>query len=136
MTAISNNEIAKAIYLVSKNKTGSEQTAVLSKVVSFLARRHLLGKSGAILTQLGKIANLDTGAVEAKVSSAKSLDEKTKRDLAQILIKRYRAKEVIIKEKIDESMLGGFRVEVNDEVIDLTVKNKIRKLQEYLTRSI
>ena len=43
--------------------------------------------------------------------------------------------QVIFKEKIDEKLLGGFRIEVNDEVIDLTLKNKIFKLEEYLTRS-
>ena len=53
-----------------------------------------------------------------------------------ILKERYQQKEVILVEVLDEKLLGGFKMEVNDEVIDLTIKNKIGKLQEYLTRNI
>ena len=41
-----------------------------------------------------------------------------------------------MKEILDEKLLGGIRIEINDEIIDLTVKDEIKKLQEYLTRKI
>ena len=41
----------------------------------------------------------------------------------------------IFNEVLDEKLLGGFKIEVNDEIIDLTIKNKLEKLQEYLTRN-
>ena|SRR3990167_5428800 len=129
MSALSNHNIARAIYLFSK-ENGSYQ-----QIVQFLARKRLLGKSSEILSQLRKIVNQDKGIIEAEISGARTLRGEAKGKLEEFLVKRYTGKQVIFKEKIDEKLLGGFRIEVNDEVIDLTLKNKIFKLEEYLTRS-
>jgi F-type H+-transporting ATPase subunit delta len=136
MTTTSNNNIAHAIYLASKGKNHGEQSLIFSKVVQFLVKKRLLSKAPDILLRLNKIINDDEGRIVAKISSREELDEKINKELAQILIKRYSAKEVSIVESLDEKLLGGFKIEVNDEIIDLTVKNKIKKLQEYLTKSV
>lgn len=135
MSNISNNDIARAIYLASKDKPHSEQASLSKQTVEFLARKHLLGKSEDILARLEKIIHAENGVVVAKVSTAQRLSTKEKHDLGHILAKRYSAKEVKLEEHIDERLLGGFRVEVNDEVIDLTLRDRMDKLQEYLTRS-
>lgn len=132
MTTISNNDIARAIYLSTLGKTDDQQATLLKRTTKFLARHRLLGKSQTILTQLGKVINAENGIVEAKVFSAETLTDKVKKNLIQILTKRYSAKGVTILEKIDEKLLGGVRIEVNDEVLDMTLKNKVGKLKEYL----
>ena len=55
------------------------------------------------------------------------MKEKTKKELTSFLRERYKAKEIVFTETINEKLLGGIRVEINDEIIDLTVKNKIKK---------
>lgn len=132
MAAISNNNIAHAIYLASK---GSDKNDLPSRVVKFLSKRRLLSRAPDILMRLNKIINEDEGRVVAKVTSAKKIDEVTNKKISEALAIRYKAKEVRLMEVYDEKLLGGFRVEVDDEVIDLTIKNKIGKLQEYLTKS-
>lgn len=134
MATISNNDIARAIYLLSKDKTPAKQSAISKKVVKFLTRRRLLSKKEDILLRLNKIINQGNKVLPVKISSARKLAEKTKTQLAQILIKRYSAKKIVFAENLDKKLLGGLRLEVNDEVIDLSVKNKINKLQEYLTK--
>ncbi|HCY18048.1 MAG: hypothetical protein UR62_C0010G0008 [Candidatus Nomurabacteria bacterium GW2011_GWF2_35_12] len=134
MTTLSNNDIARAIYLVSKDKTHAELHNVINKIVSFLVRRRLLSKTEDILERLNKIINHENQKIIAKLLSAKKLKEKTKKELTSFLRERYKAKEIVFTETINEKLLGGIRVEINDEIIDLTVKNKIKKLQEYLIR--
>ena len=134
MTTISNNYIARAIYLASKNHARLEQ--FFPQVVQFLARKRLLSKVPDILLRLDKIINDEEKRIVARVSSATKINEIMNKELAQILTKRYSAKEVNLIENLDEKLLGGFKIEVNDEVIDLTIKNKIWKLQEYLTQSV
>ncbi len=134
MATLSNNDIARAIYLVSKEKTHAELHEVNGKVVKFLARRRLLSKSPDILERLNKIINHEAGRIVVKIQSARKLKEELKKELITFLKKRYKMKEVILKEELDEKLLGGIRIEINDEIIDLTVKNKIKKLQEHLTR--
>ncbi len=136
MTTLSNNDIARAIYLVSKDKTHTELHDVNNKVIRFLARRRLLSKTGDILERLDKIINHENEKIVAKVLSVRKLREELKKELIFFLKKRYKVKEVILIETIDEKLLGGIRVEINDEIIDLTIKNKIKKLQEYLIRKI
>ena len=134
MTTLSNNDIACAIYLVSKDKTHAELHNVIDKVVKFLVRKRLLSKTGDILERLNKIINNENKKIIVKLLSAKKLKEEIKKELISFLRERYKAEEIIFMETIDEKLLGGIRVEVNDEIIDLTVKNKIKKLQEYLIR--
>jgi F-type H+-transporting ATPase subunit delta len=132
MAIISNNNIARAIYSATKGKNDAEQSLIFSKVIQFLFRRRLLSKAPDILRHLNKIINDEEGRIVAKISSRGDLNEKIKRELAHALTKRYSAKEVVLSEVLDEKLLGGFKVEINDEVMDLTIKNKIGKLQEYL----
>ncbi len=134
MAKISNNDIARAIYLSTKGKTGAQLGEALKNTTQFLSQRRLLSKSGEILGILKKIINKEEGVVVAVVSSVEKLSHKTKEELISFFKKRYQAKEVILEEKLDSRVLGGMRIEVNDEVLDLTVKNKIGQLQEYLAR--
>jgi len=134
MTAISNNNIAKAIYAATKGKTHGEQSIVFPQIVSFLARRRLLSKSSDILSRLNKIINDDEGKVIARVSSVEKMTEASKKEITHSLSKYYGGKTVILEERLDPKLLGGYKIEVNDEVIDLSIKNRIQKLQEHLTQ--
>jgi F-type H+-transporting ATPase subunit delta len=133
MTAISNNNIARAIYSVTKDKSVAEQSAIVPQVVKFLARKRLLSKSPDILARLNKIINEDMGKIVAKISSVEKISETTRKEISQSLSKRYGGKEITLEENLDERVLGGYKIEVNDEVIDLTIKNRMKKLQAHLT---
>ena len=88
------------------------------------------------MSKLEKIINKEEGRVLAKVSIPEKLDKQKKAEILRSLKERYSAKDVVISEILNEKLLGGFKIEVNDEIIDLTVKNKMEKLQEYLTRPV
>jgi len=135
MANISNIDIARAIYLACKDNIGNEPS-FLKDVVKFLARKRFLYRAKDILFNLEKIIHQENGIITAKVKSARILSEETKREITHSLKKLYSARKVLYKESVDENLLGGIRIEVNDEIIDLTVKNKINKLQEYLTRKV
>lgn len=136
MSANFNNNIAQAIYLEIKGKNKDEQSVVFPKIIQFLVKKRLLSNLPDIFSRLSKIANREEGRVVAKVYSEKTLSEKTVNELKHSLLKKYIAKEVEIILKTDPRLIGGLRVEVGDEVIDLTTKNKIKKLQEYLIKSV
>jgi ATP synthase F1 delta subunit len=134
MATISNNDIVKAIYLISKDKTGAELALASENVVQFLARRRLFSKAKEMLLVLQKIINQEKGVIEVKTTSARKLSGEAKRYIIHALKKHYKAKEVVLSESLDEKLLGGVQLEMNDEVIDLSVRNKIEQLQEYLKR--
>ncbi len=135
MTILSNNDIARAIYLSAKGKSPAEMHDLHKKIINFLVRRRLISKTPSVLGALEKIINSEHGIVLANVSTAERLSSKIKNNLVHFLKKRYSAKEVTLNHILDKKLLGGMRVEVNDEVIDLSVRNKIRQLQGHLTRN-
>lgn len=135
MANISNNHIARAIYLAGEGKNNSELRLVLRNAVKFMARHRLLSKSEEILSKLRKIVNQDRGILEVKVWSKHKISVDVKSELKRILQKRYKNKEIELEENLDEKLLGGIKIEANDELIDLTLKNKIYKLQEHLIKS-
>lgn len=132
MTVISNNDIAKAIYLSSKETQNKAE--FLSNVVNFLNKKRFLSRSPLILAQLEKIINKEDGRTVAKLTSASKLENKHKSEFELFLKNRYKAKEISFLETIDQKVLGGVKLEIGDEVIDLTLKNKINRLQEHLIR--
>lgn len=134
MATISNNDIARAIYSVLKDKNKEEHKALFKKIIDFLNRKRLLTKVPDILEKLDKIINKEEERIVVKISSARKLTEKSKNELKVLLEKRYKMKEIVFIEKLDEKLLGGMRLEINDEIIDLTIKNKIKKLQEHLIK--
>ncbi len=136
MTAVSNKNIAHAIYLASKDKNNEEQSLVAKKTLQFLIKKRLLSKTKDILSHLKKIINEHEGVLEAKVYSSEKINEKTGRELIQALIKRYSVREIKLVEILDKKLIGGLKIEVNNEIIDLTLRNRMKKLQEHLTSNI
>src|SRR5689334_5832796 len=114
MTAISNNNVARAIYAALKDKTPGEQTALFPKIVQFLSRKRLLSKSENILARLHTIVNEDGGKIVAKVSSVEKMTEHAKKEITHSLSKRYGGKDIILEEHLDERVLGGYKIEIND----------------------
>ena len=133
MSIISNNDIAHAIYLASKDKSKEEQSLIFKNVIKFLVKKKKIARVPDILLRLGKITNNYENRIVGKIFSKEKITETQNKEINQILAHRYSVKEVILNEKIDEKLLGGFKMEVGDEVIDLTLKKKIEKLQEHLT---
>lgn len=134
MTTMSNNDIASAIYIASFGKEGKEAAIFFDNVVKFLLHKKLFRKSKNILEKLEQIVNKEKGLLKVKIYSVKSLDGKIKKDLTTFLLDKYKVKHIIYTEINDAKFIGGFKIEVNDEVIDLTIFNKLKKLQKYLTR--
>jgi len=135
MATALNNNTAEAIYLASKEKSQAEQPIFFKKVVQFLVKKRLLSKAPDILFRLNKIINDKEGRIIAIVSSVEKINEAAKKELIYNLSKRYAEKTVVLEEKLNPKLLGGYKIEVNDEIIDLTIKNRIDTLQEYLITS-
>lgn len=136
MAVISNNDIAQALYSSIKGKTGDDYAQSLKNATNFLYKKKLLSKSGAIMDALAKIIDKEEHRIAAKITSTEPLTEATRTHLASSLKERYKADKVVFNERIDPRLLGGLKVEVGDEVIDLSIANKLKKLQKHLSMNL
>ncbi|MCK4463176.1 MAG: ATP synthase F1 subunit delta [Candidatus Omnitrophica bacterium] len=72
---------------------------------------------------------LKKGIIRVNVYSAKDLLREKIEELKSILKKRFR-KEIEIKNIVDEEILGGLKIEVEDSLIDASLKGKLNGIKE------
>ncbi len=75
--------------------------------------------------------NTYAGIIKITAYSAYELDDEQRSELQQKLEDKT-GKEVDLKVDIDESLMGGMSVRIEDTVIDGTVKNHLQELEEQL----
>jgi F-type H+-transporting ATPase subunit delta len=76
------------------------------------------------------------GITESVLTTAVKVDEKAKKQIIDLVSGIFKTK-VELKEIIDKDIIGGFILRVDDNYIDASVKNKLRKIEkELLGRSL
>jgi F-type H+-transporting ATPase subunit delta len=70
------------------------------------------------------------GIVTAEVTSAIALTDANKAEINSLVKKELGAKEVIIKEKVDEKLIGGFILKVGDKQFDASISGGLNKLKK------
>ncbi|CAB1253980.1 F0F1 ATP synthase subunit delta [Clostridium sp. MT-14] len=71
--------------------------------------------------------------VVAKVKTVIPLKDNEKKDLIQKLEKKFN-KKILIEEEIDPSIIGGVYVDVNNEVIDGTIRSKLSEMKKIMLK--
>jgi F-type H+-transporting ATPase subunit delta len=132
MAKISVNNLAEAIYESLKEKEGASFDNTINDIVLLLKERHLLGKKDMILERLQKIIDDDGKIVRAKISSKNKIIDKDIKEIEEFIKKKYKAKEVVIEQSENKKLLGGIKIEIGDEILDMTLENKLHQLQNYL----
>ncbi len=69
--------------------------------------------------------------VRAELISAVPLDEGQKEQLARIIEAKV-SKKVVFKEKVDNSIIGGFIIKTSDKIIDASIANELQKMRTRL----
>ena len=123
MSKISIKNIAEAIY---------DTKAEPKTVVKFLHRKGLLSKSEEILQALEKMEHKAKGIVKMKVKSAVKIPDSKKKELEEKLKIKYKAKEVLSEYFEEKSLLGGMKIEVGEDIMDFTYRNKLNQLEKHL----
>lgn len=92
-------------------------------------------KANQIIDELEKMMKSSLPKVLIKVKTATELSSEDEKKLKELLEKELN-KEVILKVKVDEKILGGMVVEYEGKTIDLTVNEELNKLKQYLLNGL
>ena len=85
-----------------------------------------------VAVQFRGIVNRLNGSSDAIVYSAFPVEEAALNDISAALQKRF-GRKLNLSVKIDESLIGGVRVVVGDEVLDTSVKARLEQMKAALT---
>jgi F-type H+-transporting ATPase subunit delta len=72
------------------------------------------------------------GITESVLTSAIKVDPDIKKQVSDFIENLFKTK-VDLKENIDESIIGGFILKVDDNYIDASVRKKLAKIRKELT---
>lgn len=108
-------------------------TAAFFKLVVSKGRAAILfGSAKAFISQYNSIK----GIVTAQVTSATELTEANRAEITAIVKKEIGANEVLIKEKVDEKLIGGFILKVGDKQFDASIAHGLNKVKKELAQGI
>jgi len=85
-----------------------------------------------IAVQFRALKNAQSGSSDAVVYSAFAIDAAALAEVAATLEKRF-GRKLNVAVEIDETLIGGIRVVVGDEVLDTSVKARLEQMKVALT---
>ena len=111
------------------NKVGS-LTLTFFKIVVNKGRSALLFSTAQQFIQQ---YNQIKGIVTADVTTAVALSPAAKAEVVSIVKRELGANEVIVKEKVNEKLIGGFILKVGDKQFDASIASGLSKLKKEFT---
>lgn len=120
-------QVVDLVLAASKVNANAAATNFLAAVVE----NGRLPALGEIATQFQALKNAAQGVNDAVIYSAFAIDAAALTDLTALLEKRF-ARKLNTSVVIDESLIGGVKVVVGDEVLDTSVRARLDQMKAAL----
>jgi len=126
---LTSQQYAQALFEAVSETAPHDHDKVLDNFVKILAQNGDLGKYEEIDAEFRKMKLLSQGIKEAEVTISKEVEMNSSliHSLNEII-----GSKVEIKKKVDESIIGGVVIRVDDTLIDASVKTQLNNLNNSL----
>lgn len=131
---ITTQQYAKTLLELTENKTEKEVGGTVECFVDVLKRNGQIKNVAKIIEKFSDEYNAKHGIVEAQIITKNKIEGKEIEKIKKYIQEKYSAKEVVVKNSIDEKIKGGIIIKVGDEVLDGSVANQLRRLEKYLVK--
>lgn len=128
------NQYAQTLFDLTNGKGEAEVQKVVLNFFKVVKKNGQLKLMSKVMEAFSLIWNEKNKIIEAEIVTACELDLETKSKLEDQLKKKYGVENVIIKEKLDKSVLGGMVLRIKDEVFDYSIKGQLKKLKQELAK--
>lgn len=125
-------QYAKTLCVLTENKSQSAVDNIIAKFLKLLKKNKQIKLTNKIIEKFSEIYNKKNGIVEAGVISREMLSNSLLNKVSNYVSNKYKAKEVVLNNKIDEKIKGGIVIKVGDEIMDGSVERQLRELKNNL----
>ncbi len=122
-----NNQLA----IIKKISDLMKFTKNLERFFSILIIKRRIFFSKKILISFLKLASLKRGELSAQLISSKELSSQDLKNISSELSKII-GSNINFNYKVDENLIGGFKMQLGSLMIDTSIKNKLRKYKQLM----
>lgn len=120
---VSRKQLAEAVIALADKSTDTKQLA--QRIAAYLIDEGRLGEIDSLVRELESTVNRQTGQLEVHATTARELTDNVRRAIGGL----FTAKHITLHEEIDPEIIGGVRVRAHDQVLDLSVRTRLRQLK-------
>ncbi|OGH70099.1 MAG: ATP synthase F1 subunit delta [Candidatus Magasanikbacteria bacterium RIFCSPHIGHO2_02_FULL_51_14] len=120
-------QYAIALYETTKELSGRDLEQAIQNFVTLLVHDRKLRQADAIIREFEAYAKKQDGVVGIEITSARKLDKATLN-----LITKAFGEKVEAVESVDEGLIGGMRVKMEDRILDGSIRTHLMRLKQQL----
>ena len=127
----SSKQYALALNEILKNSPPGKRDGFLINFVKLLKSKKDLKKIRFVEEEMNKMFFSERQEIEAEITSAYDLSGNSLRDIKRAIgdFLNKDVEKIILKQKIDEKIIGGFKAKFGDYLLDASVRNYLLKLK-------
>lgn len=136
MAKIQPSILAKTLYELTSEASPKEAQLQIENFAAYLKKKHLLKLVPKIIEQFNSYYNKKQSEADIILTTAKAVSEVKKKAMAKALEQEYGYKKVNLIEVVDPHLIGGYKLQIEDLLIDASVQGRITQLRETLISNI
>lgn len=121
------------LYEVTKESSESNLSQVIQSFVQTIRKKKNVNWN-KLIAQFEKTYNEKEGIIEATVIARHRMDTEEKQEVLTFLKGMYPDKQIFATDIIDERVVGGCKIKVEDRLFDFTIQNSLAALHKQLTQ--
>lgn len=129
---ITASQYAKSLHGAIQEKSQHETDVVIANLFKVLQKNGQMKLARKVVEKFSDLWNKENGIVEAEIATRHKMQDSMVKKIEDFLKEKYRAKEVVLVQKVDEGIKGGIIIKVGDELIDASVERRLMELKKML----
>ena len=122
-------QYASALYEAVKGKTAEESVTVLNNFSALLKKNRDTALARKIAEAFERYYHKKEGIVSGELVSARELDGRLISEITERAAGAIKAGELLLKEKTDENLIGGFKIKAGEFLLDASLKEVLMKMR-------
>ncbi len=131
---ISARQYAESLMDSVSAKSDSETSEVLDNFAKMMMENRDLNRLDEVLAAFSKIWDQAQGELTVEFISARTVSTDVKSSLEKYLQAKTGANKVVLVEKINPEILGGFILRYEDQIIDASLKSSLGSLKNEMNK--